>query len=44
MKLFEYGEKEIEYLKSRTCLGQYIEQTGFIARELSDIFDCLTYT
>lgn len=46
MKLFEYGEKEIEYLKSRDfALAKYIEQTGFIAREIfSDIFDCLTYT
>lgn len=42
--IFPYGEKELEYLKSRDArLGEIIERVGFIEREVNgDIFSSIT--
>ena len=43
MKFFNYGQKEIDYLKSRDkTLGEYIDKVGYIFREInSDLFSSL---
>ncbi|MBE5748336.1 MAG: DNA-3-methyladenine glycosylase 2 family protein [Clostridiales bacterium] len=37
MKFFNYGQKEIDYLKSRDkTLSEYIDKVGYISREIND--------
>lgn len=41
MKIFNYGQKEIEYLKScDKTLGDYIDKVGHISREINDDLFC----
>ncbi len=43
MKYFDYGQKEIDYLTNcDKTLGQYIQKTGYIQREMQgDLFECI---
>ena len=42
MKIFEYGEKEISYLRSKDKrIAEVIDQIGLIQREVdADLFSC----